>query len=99
MNINEISYDPYLYTGIKAISNSINTDNEKIFSTQFENNMNTDSIEVSSQLTSNNQVNVSELKKDIEKTKSEQGFIGKLWDGFKNLTGIGAGSNKAEKAI
>ena len=41
----------------------------------------------------------SELRKNLEETKSKQGFIGKLWDGFKNLTGIGAGSSKAEKAI
>ena len=39
------------------------------------------------------------LKEDLEKTRDEQGLIGKLWDGFKNLTGIGAGSNKAEAAI
>ena len=39
------------------------------------------------------------LKQDLAKTKSEQGIIGKAWDGFKNLTRIGDGSNKAEKAI
>ena len=41
----------------------------------------------------------SAAKEALEKTKSEQGPIGKLWSGFKNLTGIGASSDKAEKAI
>lgn len=44
-------------------------------------------------------INTTSLKQDLEKTKSEQGFLGKLWDGFKNLTGIGAGSSKAQQAI
>lgn len=44
-------------------------------------------------------LSASELKKELAETKSKQGLIGKLWDGFKNLTGIGAGSSKAEKAI
>ena len=44
-------------------------------------------------------INTSSLRQDLEKTKSEQGFLGKLWDGIKNLTGIGAGSSKAEQAI
>ncbi len=39
------------------------------------------------------------LRNEIEKTKSEQGPIGKIWDGFKNLTGIGSSSDKAEQAI
>ena len=44
-------------------------------------------------------IDTTSLKQDLEKTKSEQGFLGKLWDGFKNLTGIGAGSSKAQQAI
>ncbi len=40
-----------------------------------------------------------QMKDELEKTKKEQGGIGKLWDGFKNLTGIGAGSNKAKDAV
>ena len=44
-------------------------------------------------------IDITSLKQDLEKTKSEQGILGKLWDGFKNLTGIGAGSSKAQQAI
>lgn len=40
-----------------------------------------------------------QMKAELSETKKKQGFIGGLWDGFKNLTGIGAGSNKAENAI
>lgn len=39
------------------------------------------------------------IKQELEKTKNEQGFFGKTWDGFKNITHIGAGSNKVDDAI
>ena len=35
----------------------------------------------------------------LNKTKNEQGFLGKSWDWFKNKTGIGDGSNKAQKQL
>ena len=44
-------------------------------------------------------INTTSLKEDLEKIKSKQRGIGKLWDCFKNLTGIGAGSDKAQEAI
>ncbi len=42
---------------------------------------------------------VKKLKNDLDKTKEQQGIIGKIWDGFKNITHIGAGSKKVEKAL
>ncbi len=39
------------------------------------------------------------LKEELNSIKKQQGFIGKLWNGFKNITKIGAGSNKAKNAI
>lgn len=36
---------------------------------------------------------------NLKKAKDENGIIGGLWSGFKNLTGIGASSNKVEKQI
>ncbi len=39
------------------------------------------------------------LKDELKEIKNQQGFAGKIWDGFKNLTSIGAGSNKAQKAV
>ena len=38
-------------------------------------------------------------EKRLKKTKKEQGFIGKSWDWIKNTTGIGDGSDKAQKQI
>ena len=102
MSINGTGYNPYLYTGAKSVYNSAKTNNKDIFATNSVSNpymnMQGDTLQFSTVSSSNN-IDISELKQDIEKTKSEQGLIGKLWDGFKNLTGIGAGSNKAEKAI
>ena len=49
--------------------------------------------------TSDINANARELYDELEQTREDQGIIGKLWDGFKNLTGFGAGSNKAQSAI
>lgn len=38
-------------------------------------------------------------EKRLNKTKDEQGFIGSSWDWIKNKTGIGDGSDKAQKQI
>ena len=38
-------------------------------------------------------------EKALNKAKKEQGWIGKGWDWFKNKTGIGDGSDKAQKQI
>lgn len=38
-------------------------------------------------------------EKRLKKTKKEQGVIGKSWDWIKNTTGIGDGSDKAQKQI
>lgn len=42
---------------------------------------------------------VSSLTSKLNKIKEEQGFIGKIWDGIKNLTGLGASSDKTEVII
>ncbi len=93
MSPNGISYNPYLYTGVKATNNFFNCTNvgkNQVFST---NNCNCDTFQ------RDNNLAVSELRKELAEIKSKQGLIGKIWDGFKNLTHIGAGSNKAEQAI
>lgn len=56
------------------------------------------------ELTSENAVEyrkklTNKLKSEVNKTKEEQGLLGKFWDGFKNITHIGASSKKALKAI
>ena len=98
--INGVSYNKYLYTGIKGANNSFRNSCNKNFTASLP-ALNKDTFELT-QLTKN-QVNIaSEISKttqELEEIKSKQGLIGKLWDGFKNLTGIGASSSKAQKAI
>ncbi len=40
-----------------------------------------------------------ELENNFNATKSQNGLIGKAWDGIKNATGIGASSNKTQVEI
>ena len=42
---------------------------------------------------------IDQQQAELNKTKKEQGFIGKSWDWFKNKTGIGDGSDKAQKQL
>lgn len=46
-----------------------------------------------------NIVKLNNQEKRLKKTKKEQGFIGKGWNWFKNKTGIGDSSNKAQMQI
>lgn len=46
-----------------------------------------------------NIVKLNNQEKRLKKTKKEQGFISKGWDWFKNKTGIGDSSNKAQMQI
>ncbi len=46
-----------------------------------------------------NIVKLNNQEKRLKKTQKEQGFIGKGWNWFKNKTGIGDGSDKAQNQI
>lgn len=46
-----------------------------------------------------NIVKLNNQEKKLNKVKKEQGFIGNGWDWFKNKTGIGDGSDKAQNQI
>lgn len=41
---------------------------------------------------------INNVTNDIKKAEDENGFIGKAWSGFKNLTGIGDSSDKVREA-
>jgi len=101
MSINKLNYNPYLYTGTKAVLNSSRANQKNNRNTIEFTSVNDTFISnpVSTSSNASNSISINQIQEDINKTKSEQGIIGKLWDGFKNLTGIGAGSKKAEKAI
>ncbi len=40
-----------------------------------------------------------ELRTELQSVQEEQGFLGKAWNGFKNLTGLGLGSADVEDKI
>ncbi len=65
----------------------------------FENKQTSEHIFEDTKTNKKNTVSVNSTEESLKETKSKQGIIGKLWDGFKNVTGIGAGSKKAEKSI
>ncbi len=43
--------------------------------------------------------NLETLNQEFSTAKKEQGFFGNLWNGFKNLTGLGLGSNDVQDKI
>ena len=97
MTINQIgiNHSSYDYS-TKAIGNTSAVKSNFV----LKNNLENDQFQHSSKgQIQQSTTDISEIKKDLQETKSKQGLIGKVWDKFKNLTGIGAGSNKAEKAI
>ena len=83
----KINQNPYLYTN-------------KIFGIKNNKSQNTQAPipkEIAQdQFTSNNK---SDLRKDFEETKKQQGIIGKAWDGIKNIFGAKSGSKYIEKVI
>ena len=45
------------------------------------------------------QNDIDTLKQELNEVEDKQGFLGKLWNGFKNLTGLGTSSNDIEEKI
>ena len=101
MSINGVSFNPYLYTGVKAANNAYRryAQEPDLYSTNSDTNTVIPVSNEQAETQTESLLSPLDLRKDIEETKSHQGLIGRLWDGFKNLTGIGAGSSKALKAI
>lgn len=100
MGINGINNNPYLYIGTKTVPSSRveneTADKAGLLTFQGKN----DKLSLDNK-TSNPNISTDSLKLKLEllQAKKQQGLIGKVWDGFKNFTGIGAGSNKAEEAV
>lgn len=64
------------------------------------NPLNNNSIFVSDETTVNTvSADAEALKQQFDAVQDEQGILGKLWNGFKNLTGLGLGSNDVEAKI
>jgi len=98
VTVNGVAYTPYFYVGQKNAPNSAvnffqSTTNPIQPTFKGDEFVLSNAPQVQAKSASQ------ELKDQLKETKGKQGIIGKVWDGFKNLTGIGAGSNKAQKAI
>lgn len=79
------------------MDNSFNPD-------EFKKNQNPDSSVIAEKQKSNNIFQVAEnrlnqVSQSLAKSEKTNGFIGKAWSGFKNLTGIGDSSNKVRQQI
>ena len=66
--------------------------NDSTFSSQLDENTSNALISVLEKL-------VASQEESLNATKENNGIIAGLWDGFKNLTGIGAGSSKVQAEI
>src|SRR5699024_10597171 len=100
MTISPINTQKLENINLKNTDNTIKIKNAEAVSNSIFDNFETDTKAANfSNLTSNYNEGNSNLRAELEKTRDEQGLIGKAWDGIKNLFGFGAGSNKAEKAI
>ncbi len=83
VNGNYINYNNLAYN-IEYSSQEVSNDDETIYSSV--------SYEDSEESTET-------LQDKFESVQDEQGIIGKLWNGFKNLTGLGLSSNDVEDSI
>ena len=80
-----------------ALSNVNSSFNVQTAST---NALNNNSIFVSDETAVNTvSADAEALKQQFDAVQDEQGILGKLWNGFKNLTGLGLGSNDVEAKI
>lgn len=94
MSINGMSCNPYLYMGEKAELN-LNNNLNKNYGLCLLNNGSADIFTFNG----NTKIAIETAKENLYETKTQQGLIGTLWDGFKNLTGLGASSKKAKKQL
>ena len=87
------NFDAYNRLSLAKTSDSYNTNsttsNNNEASIFADNNYATDAIST----------NVCSLNEAFEEVQNKQGLIGKLWDGFKNLTGLGLGSDDVQEKI
>ena len=89
-----IKQNKFLYNAAVTADNKTKTTTNNITSNPFERAAEGDSFVLST-----TDKEDSELRKEFETVKSEQGIIGKLWDGFKNIFGMKNGSNNVEEII
>lgn len=73
--------------------------NSNSLNTQAAQNSDTTDEQLIFEHDNSNSKNLDDLQSQFEAAQGEQGFLGKLWNGFKNLTGLGLSSNDVQDKI
>ena len=73
--------------------------NNNSLNTQAAQNSDTTDEQLIFEQDDSNSKNLDDLELQFEAAQDEQGFLGKLWNGFKNLTGLGLSSNDVQDKL
>lgn len=78
------------------LSTNFDVSNNVNLTTQTVQNSKTDDEQTIFEQDNAEKQNLDDLKNQFEAAQDEQGFLGKLWNGFKNITGLGLSSNDVQ---
>ena len=81
------------------LSTNFDVSNDVNLNTQTVQNPKTDDEQTIFEQDNAEKQNLDDLKNQFETAQDEQGFLGKLWNGFKNLTGLGLSSNDVQDKL
>ena len=81
------------------LSTNFDVSNNVNLNTQTVQNPKTDDEQTIFEQDNAEKQNLDDLKNQFETAQDEQGFLGKLWNGFKNLTGLGLSSNDVQDKL
>ena len=81
------------------LSTNFDVSNNVNLTTQTVQNSKTDDEQTIFEQDNAEEQNLDDLKNQFETAQDEQGFLGKLWNGFKNLTGLGLSSNDVQDKL
>ena len=81
------------------LSTNFDVSNNVNLNTQTVQNPKTDDEQTIFEQDNAEKQNLDDLKNQFETAQDEQGFLGKLWNDFKNLTGLGLSSNDVQDKL
>ncbi len=81
------------------LSTNFDVSNNVNLTTQTVQNSKTDDEQTIFEQDNAEKQNLDDLKNQFETAQDEQGFLGKLWNDFKNLTGLGLSSNDVQDKL
>ncbi len=98
-NISNINNNELYQYNNNSSSQEVNTsDNLSIFNEETNNEETTD-IEITQNNEEICEEKIEALENKLSEAKNNQGVFGSLWNGIKNVTGLGSNTNKCEQAI